>query len=160
MMTGQSGADLRFIQYAWQVVFISVLEAKASKARGHSGHKAPPMTHYWHHPSYSNAFRIICTVSHQDEDEKEPVSEDWKEHETWGILIPFENCSTNQKPNIYQTNYMNNQNKFQQLLVPSDNVQQPLAVVIVDEPQRHLFSIELSNPLGFFKGDLLQWAMP
>ena len=55
---------------------------------------------------------------------------------------------------------MNNQNKFQQLLVPSDNVQQPLAVVIVDEPQRHLFSIELSNPLGFFKGDLLQWAMP
>ena len=32
-------------QYAGQVVFISVLEAKASRAIGHSGHEAPPMTH-------------------------------------------------------------------------------------------------------------------
>ena len=30
---------------AGQVVIISVLEAKASRARGHSGHEAPPMTH-------------------------------------------------------------------------------------------------------------------
>ena len=32
-------------QYAGQVVIISVIEAKASRARGHSGHEAPPMTH-------------------------------------------------------------------------------------------------------------------
>ena len=32
-------------EYAGQVVIISVLEAKASRARGHSGHEAPPMTH-------------------------------------------------------------------------------------------------------------------
>ena len=30
---------------AKKIVFISVLEAKASRARGHSGHEAPPMTH-------------------------------------------------------------------------------------------------------------------
>ena len=30
---------------AGQVVIISVIEAKASRARGHSGHEAPPMTH-------------------------------------------------------------------------------------------------------------------
>ena len=76
------GQDLKVevyskLVYASKFLFISVREAEAPWARGHSGHEAPPMTNslfYWHHPSNSNTLRIISTVSHQDEQDWTLVS--------------------------------------------------------------------------------------